>query len=396
MTSFFWGAALLLLPIYFYPKITEDLLTSRNLLFTVLAITGAMITTRTKKNFPKILYFIPLFTFLNCYVYDSIAVQAQIIGLASGLLVIMCIADAESFNRKVFINFLAAACIIQTIWFFLNWYGISPYYVFIDHVFNKLASIPMKGHNTEDAIRVLKEIGHSPGGSLANGMYSASILAVTIPALFRKKLIWIAPFAIFAAHISNSTMGLASSLLGIIFYTAYWLRGSKKLVFSIFACACVVFVLVTTIIRPKGQALKDSGRVVHWQQMLTMPFNRLGGGGLGFLSDQFRYYQDDGKANKFYIYAHNEYLDLYVAFGAIGCCLILYLFCHLYGREFDPILTPALLAFLVNCLGTFNLHIAGASIFFCTVYGILLRNNPKGDENEKTNSNSKLSYLFGR
>jgi len=371
----FWGLALLLIPIFIFPKITEDTLTSKSMLFFTMAFVGAMAIRQTQKNFPKILCLVPIFVFLNCYVYDSVAVMYQTVGLGCGLLVIKSISDAESFNKKKIINYLSAACLIQTAWVIAQYFDLNPYYWMVKNITNPLTGANLGIFRLEDAVRLKEEIGHSSGGSLSNGMYSAAIFTATIPTLFRSKWrVGLLP-ALWATYLLNTTMGLVSVACSILFFITYKIsKENKKTVFAAFFLIFLIFVGISVHGFKRGGVLGDSGRSVHWRQMLAMPSGKIIGNGLGYLSDQFRYYQDDGRAKKVYSYAHNEFIELFIISGLAGCLLALYLFVGVFRTSYDYYLTPAFLGLLINYLGTFNLHIAGASIFFCVIYGIILRN----------------------
>jgi len=364
--SLYWGAAIVCLPLFFRLQPGVPIRFGQDMLFLALIYLsivlfgfGDQIKKYTKIVIP--LAVLSVYSFINQFNQVNYTVLYQWFCF-NGALLLICQLLSHKLRRGIFINAMAIACLIQSIWLILNSLGIDPYQIFWDIV---APGKYVKIHIGDG--KITSYVGHETDivGSLHNRTLSGAVICGTIATLFRPKWFFAIPIAAYAVILTDSSMIYLSTFAAILVYFTIKFKKNIKYVLINLAVQAIIFFNVIGVYGPKF--LQDSGRFRVWENTLVWLSGKdiMLGNGLGYFSQNYNRYFE---AHKIFRQAHNEYLEYYIAFGLVGIIISAFLISPLFSARKSIIIVPCLAALLVDSFGSFPFHIAATALIGIICY----------------------------
>lgn len=270
-------------------------------------------------------------------------------------------------DKKYVVVALGISCLIQSTLVIISYFGIDLYKEALKFILNA------------NFIKATDNAGSNPVGigSMLNSMVTGTFIALTLPSL-RKKPIFLA-IGLVGLVLSNSIIAIMSFFAGgvIVFYSKILKRRHFLKVTS--ACSIIFSILLYLSLRPTGFFTQHT-RYNVWKQAMSIPrgFSCIFGKGLGYFAD-FHYPMFHTRMR--FLQVHNEFIEIYVAFGLIGLIAIFY---YLYTKK-DQILngdTTFLWIFsaaLASCFGVFTFHLSPTALVGLIALGMLLKKENQYD-----------------
>lgn len=367
----------MVMPLYLRVTTAADPRVSKDLFFTAMVF-FSLIVFGFKREVPlflkTIFLFISLASFFNQYDQYSFLVILQWLFFNAGLLLILqSISLLEEKHVPVIFNCLAISCVIQSVWILANYFNLDPYLEFFRVGGFKIARL--------DPTTLKVPVGKLTTaivGSLSNRDLSAWFISMTLPALLRGKWIYLAPLAITAIILCKCTgAGVAAISIFAIFFLGKYYETKKVLrIFLLsFLGFCALVFFVPTNFFPDNERFKLWLAAFKWIKGFE-----LWGIGLGGFRDKFLI-ENPGIVVQKFKQLHNEYMELYLAFGSVGIALLLGLIHHLWWKTKTKLtLTLPLLMLIstaVNCTVGFPLHISSTALIFIVAFSLFYTNEGK-------------------
>lgn len=267
-------------------------------------------------------------------------------------------------DKKPIIIAMGFACCLQSFLVMISYFGIDPYIMAVNFIFNKVSFAATKNLGP-DVIA---------SGSLLNPHVAGLFIAITLPALWKKPILLI--MGIVGLLLTTSIVPIIAFVAGgiIVFYSKFLKR--KHFIKITLACAAIFITIFTLSLSPVG-FFSNNSRYSVFLQALIMPrgLGTMFGEGLGYFAD---FHQTIFKTRMRYLQVHNEYIELYVAFGMIGVMAIGY---YLVAKK-DQILkadTAFLWSFavaLASSVGSFTFHVAPVALVALIAAGFCFKKEP--------------------
>lgn len=342
--------------------------------------------------------------FLNPFVFY----QYVCFGLGM-LLFAQGIANFKRDDNTVIINSMAIAALIQGCWIvgeYLFAFDASDFY-------NLLGYNLLTTNSAGVAIA-----GNNPGvitGSLTNPNYSGALLALCSISLFRKGWLFGIPLVVVSFILLGSVLPIISVGIGSVVYFLLKFKVKFRYVLLISVILSSLLGAVSYLSNQTGY-LGASGRVEAWKSTVVNSIyghkvnirvqkeeeivekeveigkRYMLGHGLGYFSSVSKYFIKE-KINRGQIWrqVHNEYLEVFYAFGAVGILYIIALLRPIFLlRNVDPILFGTFGALAFNSIGHFTFHISSTA-FLGIILISLLYNQKENNYEEDT-----IFSSFGR
>ena len=262
----------------------------------------------------------------------------------------------HNLNKNLLKDFLALACIGQSLWIIANWLGHDP---------ASWLGIPRKFSN---GAKVKPGELKTMIGSLDNIMVSANHLALTFPFLLRRNWCYLIPLVGWAAVLSKSATGVLGVGVATGFYFLY-----RKWYWQLILLIVLSFAILIPYL--PSDFLNGSTRTEAWVKSLIIFTksdikHQLFGWGPGI----FKYYIRDmlklSEGNPF-SHPHNEYISILFQFGFVGLSWFMFL-CGKALRGKDIHFKCALWVLLMSMWSAFPLHIASTALISILILVFLL------------------------
>lgn len=282
-------------------------------------------------------------TLLFCFYpwsYNGIGFIYQLALYCAGLLVFSQMSYYE-LNEKVFRFCFIFMGFISASWVAFEYFGFEPLRWY-------LSNVVVQG--------VVK------AGPLANHTISAPLVSIAL-LLLPIKLIFIAPFFIWALYLYGSTMAWFMVAVGLIHR---YFKNSKWFYLSILVLPAVYFAF------PNVEFFSGQERNAVWLNILK--FSKLSGGGLGYFHDN---YYKSFRHTQIFLQEHNEYLAIYTTFGLTG----LFIFGKLIWdslRVRHTIWQSCLVSMYFLCFGSFPFHISTLALSGIILYNLTIQGENYG------------------
>lgn len=379
--TLFLGAALVLLPLFIRHSNLGDLQYIQSTFFIFVTMVGCIFYGVKKEKLTRIKGELGCFVALVCLAYfnqyDTLSLnvflQANLFMMA---IVFLMVVYTNEIKKDVIFNVIAVAGLLQCCFVIINYLGYDVHEWWMLTMY-EVKKMYVYGGNITEHTRDLQKMT----GTLGNPAHSSCFIAATSFFLLRKRWIYLLPLSVIGLFVTTSTMATLGAIGGLLIYLVirfikrkYW-GYIWALVLAIGTPFCYYAVSMSTV---QGSVFFASQRFRVWEKAVDWVGFTFFGAGLGFFGDGFRLFK--GFEPEIYDKLHNEYLELYVAFGVLGVIILLFLFYRLYNYSKDPILYGALGAILINAFGNFPLHIPSTALLTITIYALILQGGVKNEK----------------
>lgn len=385
--SLFWGAVILLHPFFMrLPKLrgyemNKDLSVNMAFIFAVifsLAVFGSGPYKRLPKNIYISAILIMLVTFFHQPNAYSPAAQTESFMIFSGIaLLFQASTWVDQKSARILMNFMCVSGLIQVGYVLLQKIIIPKYEMQPIWWVYELFGTKIKTFNLQNG---------GASGPLMHSTYSGAMFAMLTPLFLRKNWIFFLPIMLFGVYSMHSAMtyaATAAGLLSVAFLRVVNLKGSLTILTILTFTAGYFYLTSNGTSSPElidGTLFDDQKRGFIWSR--TIEFTHLKmiqpfiGMGTGFYADWFPVFQPMWRTPTFierWTNPHNEYLFLWVNYGAVGVfglyCLVRKVVSLSYK---DSILGGALMAVIVNAFGNFTMHIAPVALVAILLYCLII------------------------
>ena len=288
--------------------------------------------------------------FFNQFSYIDITFMLQWIYSSIGILFFLQCLRIDKRDIRYLSQGMFVACMISSAWFIANYFGMEP--------LSLLGTLVEPGTN-----KPIKDVLIS--GVLQNSMISGALPACLLPFCFKRKRVWLIPFALWAVYISSSAMAFASAMSVGLYY--FWRKFGWK------AAGILVFLgtfFCATLIDPAFFA--GNNRIMVWKHSLEVLDFTLLGKGLGYYRAKF-FIPTFKMTGEGFAHPHNELLSIYSKMGFFGVGLMAWLISKIKHNHKE--FAACLIAFLVNSIGSFPFHISSLVCIIIISYGISIKEN---------------------
>lgn len=291
----------------------------------------------------------------------SVIVMMQSFYIVGG--VVLFIAFYEKHDQKslnYILNGMAIGAILQSIFGIANFFSLNLYERIVTAMVGDVHYI---------RIAVSKEIV----GSLGHSNLLGSYVALTVPAFFRPKWVWLLPLPVLLVSLSQSLMGIGASFCACI----YWLNSQYK-VFDRFT-VYLLSILGMLLLFAGGVGGADSQRFSAWKRIFSVVDLKhfLFGKGPGWFALQ-RLNLVDGIMGQ----EHSGFISVFNVIGILAFALIMPVFCkYLLQEEREPIFHASLYASFCSSFGHFTLHQSTVAIIIIVMAAICLAEGNKDELN---------------
>jgi len=216
-------------------------------------------------------------------------------------------------------------------------------------------------------------------GAFSHPNLTGAYIAMCLPVFFRRAFLPYILLPIGAILLLKSALPILTAVVGTIIYISCTYKlDLKRTMASVVSAICSLTILCHWPMTQKYFVwFKNNGRFPVWEDTISWMtgLDVLIGRGLGYFYDQFpRTFTRHGQA---FQQAHNEFLEIYIAFGLIGVVLFLYTLRPVFKHK-DPVLIAGILASLINMVGHFTLHVAGTALVAIIYYSQLFKEKEHG------------------
>ena len=367
--SIFWGAVIVLLPLYYKMEPMLDSRVSKNYLFFSSVIISCLLFSN-KKKFDRITIFIVCLSILslfNMFAQRSGTAMYQFTFFNISLLLIEHLRQNidTSFHKKL-IPYLIVSALIQSTWIFLEFINIEPLYV-ITGLFGKKILVRYPNGSTQNTKLFNPYLNNFITGCFSNRSVSGAALACLVPAFFyKKKLIPLVIFPIAAVFICRSTMSIMAMLAGVVVYLSLIIR--TKTLYALLLATLAIATISFGYYIDRG-FFSDTHRFEFWLNAFSMWKNYFFGHGVGFFSDHYNhFFQYRLKV----LHLHSDFLQMFFNFGIVGGVLFIFMLLHINFKA-SAIYIAMLSSVLFNSLGNFSFHISFLTLISIVSYSIIVR-----------------------
>jgi hypothetical protein len=371
--TLYWGVALLLLPIFYRVSFLGDVRWHQHTLFVWLGLVSLVLFDRGRvpKSLSIAAAVILVLSYFNQYNMSSSAAIWQTINIAVGFGVcFQMISIFDEYDRRLMCNFIGLACIVQVLWFLCQSFGHSPYYWMISSYWGE--GVGLKKIVTHGTLKqvVSPDSNISMIGSLGQQTLSGAMLAITAPFLLRKWWCLALPLVGYCVYLTGSAMTTVSFVGGMLASGLFYIYPHIKIKYC--GLAAVWATLPTYWLIENVDFFDDQLRMFVWGKMLVWykGFDVLIGRGPGYVYDNFRNYLPLSPG---WQYLHNEYLEIYGAFGLVGLiCLVVFALPVIKSSKSKYFWFGGLSALMINALGSFPMHISATALVGVVIYSMIL------------------------
>lgn len=190
------------------------------------------------------------------------------------------------------------------------------------------------------------------------GNYLCMILPLFI--YFRKPKYYLClGICLIALILSKSSLSIVAGFIAVLLYLSFIFIKSKKILLSLIISFILFFSFC--IFTPSMNKFYNgfTGRFSAWQEIIKRTDNPLFGQGLGIVKSL-----QVSIGNNFWMFAHNDYLEVYCALGALGLFLLILVIIHAlknFNYKEDNQIGIAyygcFIAFLIVMFGSFPMEI---------------------------------------
>lgn len=258
-----------------------------------------------------------------------------------GSAVFYCVTQS-AIRNETFYNAICAAVLIQMAFGISQHFGFDPLTWGLGLFFATQSLIP--GHMT---------------GTLGNNNFLAAFVAISLPLFFRPRWRWFLPVLALVLYGSNTTSAVVPAVLA----SAWYFRGKltkREQVLSIIGAVLVIGAYSCFQHTP----FYKNPRWIDWtaatKQLFYSPWAVVFGmcPGAGW-----------GKPYPM----HNEWLQAFHQYGAIGFFLIAWFVHELFFTAKNRMLTASLMIAAINMFGNYSLHLAPSAFLIIIIAGLIER-----------------------
>jgi O-antigen ligase len=288
------------------------------------------------------------------------------------------LADKMNGDRiKVMLNIIGIIGILQSVMVVLQYFGI--WYTILPAKNSTPYDKELFSH-TLFTLRLYlqhaKELRMQLTGFTSNANMAGGMLALCLPALFRKRWIWFAPLIMFAIFAVGALQGILAALLVTAIYIVAKSPKKWRIPMVIAGVAGITAYLW------KSGEYKDfikPDRWLVWKIWITTICKKrwVIGWGLGQGQYLWKLYAKLSHSHVAYTHPHNEYIHLWTEMGVIGFSLMFgYITTALYKfiRGIDKtkfLVLLGILSGLFNCGVSFPVHITNTGIILLAYFAMM-------------------------
>lgn len=362
----YWGAVVILLPFYIRAiKTGVDPSFSRNQMYCGLIAVSLLLFGYFRSNLKinsRQMYCISIMiglAFLNRQVFPSIGYNYKLICFTASLVLLsQLMSNLEEKYIHVIAKCFCISAILQSLFVFYSYSGHDLYPYLVAKVFG--------------FTHIKRGFGFFPAtGTLGNPNYTGALIAMAVPMAWkymRKSL-----FILIPGVFLTSGMPIISMIVGC--FIGVWLHVYKrknliKLAIILILSGIAMFALNKLDV----SFFDDKDRFLTWKRSLALIDFRalLVGNGLGFFSDV---YPNAFPSKTVFRQLHNEYLELFHAFGLSGIILFLGFFSNKIKTllKGNIIFLTSFLIIALDSFAHFPMHISTTALMSIIVLSYLLR-----------------------
>lgn len=378
--NLFWGGIIVILPFYLrvweLSRIWGDMQfrQARNHFF-ALAVFASIFIFGVKKIPNKTLNIVSywvgglvIYAWLNQHSFYSAAVIEQTVCFTLGcVLFIQCL--EHKLNKDIILNAIAISGGIQSVWLITNYFGFNPFAWWLD-----LKYILVNRDWGWEAILAHTQIV----GSFNNQIFSGIHVAMALPALFRKKMVFISPLFIFAIWISGSATAFLACFCALFAYLLCkyvkdkWIYPTTGVGIGL-SVACF-FLFLRDV-----DFFDDQNRYQMWATVFEWlePRDYLFGNGLGWFWDEYaaRFPKSVFKWGQI----HNEFLSYFLSFGLVGIIAAWFVLKPvILSKRKDPILYAGLAGLIGGSFGCFPMHLSPLALIGIFYLSLCMKSASRG------------------
>ena len=349
MFKWYWAFAILFIPLIHLDN-GQDSRIYKDLFFIFYGLLSILIFGWRKNIITSLfgIYFI-FHAVTNISVLSSQSAPFQVASLMVGLCLIAQLAhNWDNSTSKALANAFSIAAILQAIYI----------------IFQKIGYEPMLWVYS---IRNLRGYG-DVAGSLCNSMATGAYLGPISIFLLRPKWVYAFPIVLISLVFLNSSMGYLSIVAASIYLLCEKVLKWDKLCMlflSVFSVYAFIYLFIFN-----NDLFYSSRRYDAWIEIINNIGFSLNGKGLGYMGDELWKHIKSIEKLK---HAHNEFIQAYVSFGAIGVMMILAtIFSLLKNHSKEPYFSACLVGYLASSFGSFTVFISSSSIGIIICLGALL------------------------
>lgn len=283
----------------------------------------------------------------------------------------MLLAISKDIKAKRILPFIQAACLTQAVIVVSQKVGVDVYSEIIFFLFDANKS------------KVIQEV-YPVVGSLMNPNYAALFIVITLPSLFTKKTAFILPLPLIALSFCGSITAVFAILASLVVLIHHKTKHGLK-VFIAFAVSTLSALVYS--IKFDG-VFNDHLRYEVWGNTFKLVNNFILGHGLGFFHDN---YSKTFISYKVWQQAHNEYLEIYVAFGVVGVlivgALLNVVIQRIIKQKDNTIFAMIVTSALFCSVTSFPFHISSCAIVAIISLGILNQGRLDGQTMDSSKHN---------
>ena len=275
-------------------------------------------------------------------------------------------------DYRLVLNTICVVIILQTFWMTLNYFGIW------------FLTMPV-GTNANIIPRLLHidlSVGKYPAvGMLTHYNMASAMLVLSLPAFFRRRWRWFIPLILWGLWISQSAGGVIPAIVISVLFSFFYFKKHRRKIVLLSIMSILAFIVAYSQVRQLRLILDASGRYQMWGKMvkhlaLNKPFIGIGIGQFKEVFPLFCAFIDNNLTPKHpFSHAHNEYIQLWIEYGAIGFALIMGFIVSLFRkipRTYISLLAAlGIIAGLLNSGVNFLFHTTG--VFLLLLWVVILQ-----------------------
>jgi hypothetical protein len=371
----YWGMILIILPLYMRISGPVDPRVSKDLFLIAVSFASLLLFGFKKpvnKYLSSIFAVLSALGFYNQHDQYSITVIMQFVHLNLGFLIILqMISHFNADDENLLLNFLSVVCVIQSAWIFFNSINLDPTFWYMTYFYEGLHKLhPMTLQDfPKDHLQIID-------GSLGNSNLSAALIAITAPTLFRKKLYLLLPLVEYALYKLDCDGAFISFLFPVFYYLLGRYFGFNKILIGSIGAFIIFCSIAFFVIGSKSDRgfFDDGERYALWKSTASKVINESPtiGLGLGYLIDK-RVVVSTGNTKQVFWQLHNEYVEMFLAFGLVGLILLTLTLLPIFlAQQKSQLFFTCFLSFCVNCTINFPARISSLAIIGIIIYAFLI------------------------
>ena len=265
----------------------------------------------------------------------------------------------KPYHINLILNSICVVILIQTLWMIANYFGIW------------FLTIPVgiEANVIPNYLHIDLGLKSVTTGLLTHHNMASALLALSLPAFFRKKWYRFVPLVWCGLLIGKSAGGVVPAAVITVLFLFFRFRKHRLKIALLTVVGIILF-----ISRPFGldKFLGCSGRTGMWKLMIQhiIPKKPIVGIGVGqfksFFPLFYTFITDNLNFKEHFSTAHNEYLQLWIEQGLIGLGLAMgfigSLFYKIPKTAISGLAVLGIIAGLINCGVNFLFHTTGAIV----------------------------------